>query len=51
MLNQLRFKRNNFREFVVRFHKVIIDKNNITNILHKTELMIEQANNIAYKYQ
>ena len=34
MLNQLRFKRNDSREFLIRFHKVIIDKNNIINFLY-----------------
>ena len=31
MLNQFRFKRNEFRKFVIRFHKTIIDKNDIMN--------------------
>ena len=41
MLNQLRCKRNNFREFVVRFYKVIINKNDVINVLHEFELMIK----------
>ena len=41
MLNQLRSKRNNFREFVIRFHKVIIDINDIINVLHDVEMMIK----------
>ena len=50
MLNQLRFKRNDFRKFVVRFHNVIIEKNNIMNVLHESKLMIKQTNNVAYNY-
>ena len=41
MLNQLRFKRNDFRKFVVRFHNVIIKKNNIINVLYESKLIIE----------
>ena len=41
MLNQLRFEQNSFREFIVRFHKVITDKNDVINVLHESKLMIE----------
>ena len=34
MLNQLRFKRNEFREYLIRFYKVIIDKDDIINFLY-----------------
>ena len=34
MLNQLRFKRDEFREFLIRFYKVIIDKNEIMIFLY-----------------
>ena len=50
MLNQLRFERNNFRKFVVRFHKVITEKNDIINVLYKSKLIIKQANNVVYNY-
>ena len=51
MLNQLRFERNDFRKYVIRFHKIIIEKNNNMHILHEAELMIKQINNIARNYQ
>ena len=51
MLNQLRFERDDFREYVVRFHNAMTEKNNIIYILYKSELMIEQANDIARNYQ
>ena len=51
MLNQLRFERNDFRKYVVRFHKIIIEKNKIINVLHDSKLIIKQANNIAQNYQ
>ena len=51
MLNQLRFERNDFRKFVVRFHNVIIEKNDVINVLYESKLMIEQANNVVYNYQ
>ena len=41
MFNQLRSERDNFRKFVIRFHKVIIDKDDIINVLHEIELIIE----------
>ena len=41
MLNQLRLKRNDFRKFVICFHNVVIEKNNVINILHKSKLMIK----------
>ena len=34
ILNQLRFKRNDFREFSFRFYKIIIDKDEIMNSLY-----------------
>ena len=34
MLNQLRFERNDFREFSSRFYKVIIDKDEVINFLY-----------------
>ena len=40
MLNQLRFKRDDFREFLSRFYKVIIDKNEIIKSLYEFEFMI-----------
>ena len=51
MLNQLRFERNDFRKYVVRFYNVITEKNNIIYVLHKSKLIIEQTNNIARNYQ
>ena len=51
MLNQLRFERNDFRKYVVRFHKAIIEKNKIINVLYDSKLIIKQANNIARNYQ
>ena len=51
MLNQLRFERNDFRKYVVRFHKIIIEKNNVIYVLYEIKLMIEQTNNIARNYQ
>ena len=51
MLNQLRFERDDFRKYVVRFHKVIIEKNEVMNVLHDSKLMIKQINNIARGYQ
>ena len=50
MLNQLRFKQNDFREFVVRFHNADIEKNNVINALHESKLIIKQTNNVAYNY-
>ena len=50
MLNQLRFERNDFRRFVIRFHNAVIEKNNVINVLYKSKLMIKQANNVAYNY-
>ena len=51
MLNQFRFERNDFREYVVRFHNVMTKKNDVIYVLYKSKLMIEQANNIAWNYQ
>ena len=34
MLNQLRFERNEFREYLIRFYKAIIDKDDIINFLY-----------------
>ena len=51
MLNQLRSERNDFREYVVRFHKVMIKKDDVIYVLYESKLMIEQANNIARDYQ
>ena len=51
MLNQLRFERNNFRKYVVRFHKVMTEKDDVINVLYKSKLIIEQANNVAHDYQ
>ena len=50
MLNQLRFERNDFRKYVVYFHKIIIEKNDIINVLYKLKLIIKQANNVARNY-
>ena len=41
MLNQLRFERDDFRKYVVRFYNVITEKNDVIYALHKSELMIE----------
>ena len=51
MFNQLRFERDDFRKYVVRFHNAINEKNDIMNILYKSKLMIEQTNNVVYNYQ
>ena len=51
MFNQLRFERDDFRKYVVRFHKAMIEKNNVIYVLYKSKLMIEQTNNIARNYQ
>ena len=51
MLNQLRFERNDFRKYVVRFHKVMIQKNNVINVLYESKLIIKQTNNVARNYQ
>ena len=40
MLNQLRFKRDDFREFLFHFHKAIIDKNEIIKFLYKFKFII-----------
>ena len=50
MLNQFRFERDNFRKYVVRFHKAMTEKDDVIYVLYKSELMIEQANNIARDY-
>ena len=50
MLNQLRFERNDFREYVVRFYNAVNEKNNIMNVLYESKLMIEQTNNVAHNY-
>ena len=34
ILNQFRFKRDDFREFSFRFYKIIIDKNEIIKFLY-----------------
>ena len=47
MLNQFHFERNNFREFLFRFYKIIIDKNEIMKFLYKFKFIIQQLNNIA----
>ena len=41
MLNQLRFKRNDFRKFVVRFYNAAIEKNNVINVLYESKLIIK----------
>ena len=51
MLNQLRSEQNDFRKYVVRFHKVMTEKDDVIYILHKSKLIIKQANNIARNYQ
>ena len=40
MLNQFRFKWNDFREFWSRFYKTIIDKDEIIKNLYKFKFMI-----------
>ena len=51
MLNQLRSERDDFREYIVRFHNAITKKNDVIYILYKSELIIEQINDIARNYQ
>ena len=51
MLNQLRFERNDFRKYVVRFHNVMTEKNDVIYVLYESKLMIEQINDIARSYQ
>ena len=48
MLNQFRFKRTDFREFLFRFYKIIIDKNEIIKSLYKFKFITQQSNNIVY---
>ena len=50
MLNQFRFERDDFRKYVIRFYNVMIKKNDVIYVLYKSELMIEQANDIARNY-
>ena len=51
MFNQLRFERDDFREYVVRFHNAMTEKNDVIYVLHESELMIEQTNDIVRDYQ
>ena len=51
MLNQLRFERNDFREYVVRFHNAMTKKNDVIYALYKSKLIIKQTNDIARGYQ
>ena len=51
MLNQLRFERDDFRKYVVRFHNAVNEKNNVINVLYKSKLIIEQTNNVTHNYQ
>ena len=48
MFNQFRFERDDFRKFVVYYHNVIIEKNNVINVLYESKLIIEKTNNVAY---
>ena len=41
MLNQLRFERDDFRKYVVRFHNVITKKDDVIYALYESKLMIE----------
>ena len=41
MLNQLRFERDDFRKYVVRFHNVMIKKNDVIHVLYESKLMIK----------
>ena len=41
MLNQFRFERDDFRKYVVRFHKVMTEKDDVIYVLHESKLMIE----------
>ena len=50
MLNQLRSERNDFRKYVVRFHKAMTKKDDVIYVLYKSELMTEQTNDIARNY-
>ena len=51
MLNQLRSERDDFREYVVRFHNAMTEKNDVIYVLYESELMTEQANDIVRNYQ
>ena len=51
MLNQFRFKRDDFREIIIRYHSIMIEKKDIMNTLNEIEQMIKQANEMIYDYQ
>ena len=51
MLNQLRFKRDDFRKIIIHYHLIIIKKKDIINVLNKVKQMIEQVNEIIRDYQ
>ena len=50
MLNQLRFERDDFREIIIRYHLIVIEKKNIMNALNETEQMIKQTNEMIRDY-
>ena len=50
MFNQLRFERDDFRKYVIRFYNVVNEKNNVINILYESKLITEQVNNVVYDY-
>ena len=44
MFNQLRFERDDFREMIIKYQLIVIEKDNVINVLYKVKLMTEQAN-------
>ena len=50
MFNQLRFKRNDFQKIIIRYHSIIIEKENIINVLNNVEQITEQINKIICNY-
>ena len=51
MLNQFRFKRDDFRKIIIRYYLIIIEKKNVINALNEVEQIIEQTNKIIRNYQ
>ena len=50
MLNQLRFKRNDFREIIINYYLIMIEKKDVINILNDVEQIIKQTNEIIRNY-
>ena len=50
MLNQFRFERNDFRKIIIRYHSIMIEKENVINVLNEIEQIIEQINEIIHNY-